>query len=435
MYSRTKEGGVTVEKTRWLRLDNAAKIYPAARRRDWSSLYRLSVTLSERIDVQTLQSALNVTVKRFPSIAARLRKGVFWYYIEELQEAPAVRPDCSYPMTKMSAQETRRCAFRVLYHENRIAVELFHSLTDGSGALVFLKTLTAEYLHQRYGVDIPAEHGVLDRQEPPREAELEDSFLKYAGPISDRGKEQNSWQLGGTLETDGFLHVTCLELSTRKVLDKSHEYGVTATNFLAAVMLMALQKLQQEQVPDIRRRRPIRLQIPVNLRRLFPSTTLRNFAMYTTPELLPRLGEYSFGEICQVVRGCMDSRITAKQMSMVIAANVSSERILAVKLMPLFLKNIVMRLIFDAVGEKKSCLSISNLGAVRLPEAMKPYVEAFDFILGVQAEYPSNCGVVSFGDRLRVNFIRNVREPALEKAFFQVLQTLGLEATVQSNQR
>ncbi len=423
------------ERTRWLRLDNAAKIYPAARRRDWSSLYRLSVTLKERIDVQTLQSALDVTVKRFPSIAARLRKGVFWYYIEELPCAPAVRPDCSYPMTKMSASEARRCAFRVLYHENRIAIELFHVLTDGSGALIFLKTLVAEYLEQKHRLSIPAEHGVLDRREPPREEELEDSFQKYAGPIRDRGREKNSWQLGGTLETDGFLHVTCMELSTAQLLEKSHAFGVTATNFLAAALMAALQKLQQTQVPDIRRRKPIRLQIPVNLRRLFPSSTLRNFAMYTIPELLPRLGEYSFQEICQVVRHCMGLRITPKQMSMVIAANVSSERILAVKLMPLFLKNFVMRLIYDAVGEKKNCLSISNLGAVRLPEEMKPYVDSFDFILGVQAAYPNNCGVVSFGDKVHVNFIRNVREPALEQAFFAVLQELGLAVTVQSNQR
>ena len=419
---------------RWLRLDNAAKIYPAARRRDWSSLFRLSVTLKERVDVPYLQSALDVTVKRFPSIAARLRKGVFWYYIEELRQAPRVRPDLSYPMTKMPVGETRRCAFRVLCYENRIALEIFHSLTDGSGALVFLKTLLAEYLHQRHGICIPAEQGVLDRREPPREEELEDSFQKYAGPISADRRALNAWHLSGTLETDGFQHVTCLQLSVRQLLEKAHEYGVSATTFLAAVMMDSLQTLQRSQVPDRRHRKPIRLLIPVNLRRLFPSKTLRNFAMYATPELLPRLGDYSFEEICQVVRHCMGSQITAKRMSMMIAANVSSERILAVKLMPLFIKNFVMRLIFDAVGERKTCLSISNLGAVKLPEVMAPYIDCFDFILGVQATSPYNCGVISFGDQLRINFIRNVKEPALEARFCQTLQALGLTPTVQSNQ-
>lgn len=419
---------------RWLRLDNAAKIYPAARRRNWSSLFRLSVTLNERVDVQTLQSALDVTVKRFPSIAARLRKGVFWYYIEQLHRAPQVRPDFSYPMTKMPAKETRRCAFRVLYYENRIALEIFHSLTDGNGALVFLKTLLAEYLRQRHGIDIPATDGVLDTLEEPKEEELEDSFQKYAGPISASRKELDSWHLGGTLETDGFLHVTNLQLSVKEILDKAHQYGVTATAFLASVMMYSIQELQRSRIPDRKRRKAIRLLIPVNLRSLFPSKTLRNFAMYATPEILPRLGDYSFEEICRIVRHCMGLQITPKRMSMMIAANVSSERILAVKLMPLFIKNFVMRLVFDAVGERKTCLSISNLGAVKLPKEMHPYIDRFDFILGVQATSPYNCGVVSFGDKLNINFIRNVKEAALESQYFQTLQNLGLEVTVQSNQ-
>lgn len=75
-------------KLRWLRLDNAAKIYPAARRRNWNNFFRLSATLDEAVDREVLQSALDVTVRRFPSIAVRLRRGAFWYYLEQLQKAP-----------------------------------------------------------------------------------------------------------------------------------------------------------------------------------------------------------------------------------------------------------------------------------------------------------------------------------------------------------
>jgi NRPS condensation-like uncharacterized protein len=131
---------------RWVKLDNAAKIYPAAMRKNWSNLFRQSVTLSEKVDVLVLQSALNVTVKRFPSIAARLRKGVFWYYLQQVESAPEIRPEYSYPLVFMDRQEMRTCAFRVIAYEDRIAVEYFHALTDGTGALIFLKSLTAEYL-------------------------------------------------------------------------------------------------------------------------------------------------------------------------------------------------------------------------------------------------------------------------------------------------
>ena len=150
---------------RWVRLDNAAKIYPAARRKNWSNLFRQSVTLTENIDVRVLQNALDVTVKRFPSIAARLRKGAFWYYLQQVESAPQISEEHSCPLVFMDREEMRKCAFRVIAYKNRIAVEYFHSLTDGNGALVFLKSLTAEYLEQKYRVSIPFENGVLDRRE------------------------------------------------------------------------------------------------------------------------------------------------------------------------------------------------------------------------------------------------------------------------------
>ena len=420
-------------KLRWLRLDNAAKIYPAARRQNWSNVFRLSATLKEPVDIGALQSALDVTVRRFPSIATRLRRGVFWYYLQQLSAAPTVRRESSYPLTRMSRREIRQCAFRVLVFHNRIAIELFHSLTDGNGALIFLKSLVAEYLQQKHGIHIPAEQGVLGRLEEPSEAELEDSFQKYGGTLQASRREKDAFHLTGIPEEDGFLHLTSFQIPVQAALEKAHAHGVSLTAFLCAAMMLALQTLQQKKVPEQKRRKAIKVLVPVNLRRLFPSKTLRNFAMYTTPEILPRLGQYSFDEICRIVHHRMGMDITPKHMSMMIATNVSSERILAVKLMPLFIKNIIMKTIFNAVGERKSCLSLSNLGAVKLPEEMMPYVERMDFILGVQATSPYNCGVLSFGDTLYINFIRNTRQPELEAQFHAVLRDMGLPVQVQSN--
>ncbi|MBR5313872.1 MAG: hypothetical protein IKU45_00480, partial [Clostridia bacterium] len=218
-----------------------------------------------------------------------------------------------------------------------------------------------------------------------------------------------------------------------QVLEKAHEKKVSLTVYLCAVMMMALQELQKEKVPNINKRKPVKVLIPVNLRNLFPSKTLRNFALYTTPEILTRLGEYDFDEICKIIVHTMGNEITQKQMSMKIAANVNSERLMAVRVMPLFIKNIVMKAIFDTVGECKSCLSLSNLGNVKIPDIMKDYVERFDFILGVQASAPYNCGVLSYGNTLYVNFIRDIKEPELEYYFHKVLKDMGIDSTVQSN--
>ena len=422
-------------KLRWMRLDNAAKIYPASRSKSWSNVFRLSATLTEKVDEEILRSALDVTVRRFPSIASRLRRGVFWYYLQQIDRAPELSKEYSYPVPHMVYREIRRCGFRVIVHDRRIAVEFFHSLTDGNGGLIFLKSLVAEYLQQRYGVRIPAQHGVLGRLEPPREEELEDSFSKYAGNVNASRKETDAWFPNGTQDPDGYLDLTCFTLEASQVLEKAHAYKVSATTFLTAAMMAALQELQKAQVPDRRRRKAIKVLVPVDLRRIYPSSSLRNFVLYSTPEIDPRLGEYSFPEICKVVHHQIGLDLDPKRMSTKIAVNVSAERMLIVKLLPLPLKDLVMKAVFNAVGERKSCLSLSNLGRVDLPEEMVPYVERLDFILGTQATRPHNCGVLTYGGKVYLNFIRDILEPDLEACFFRVLRDMGLEVQVQSNQR
>lgn len=418
---------------RWVKLDNAAKIYPAARRKNWSNLFRQSVTLREEVDVDVLRQALDVTVKRFPSIAARLRKGAFWYYLQQVAAAPEIREEYSYPLVHMGNREMRQCALRVIVYHDRIAVEFFHALTDGSGALVFLKNLVAEYLEQKHGISIPCEYGILDRTMPPQEEELEDCFPKYAGPVAASRKDTNAWHMYGTPQQDGFLHLTCFQVPVKEVLEAAHRHNATLTVFMSAVMMQALYNLQQEKTPAWRQLKRIKLLIPINLRNIFPSTTLRNFAMYTIPELDPRLGAYSFPEICRIIQHTMGLEFTPKHMSQVIATNVNDERNPLVRLIPLPLKNAVMKAIFDSVGEKKSCLSLSNLGQIQVPDVMADYIRRFDFILGVQAAAPYNCGMLSFGDTVYINFIRNIQEPELERHFYAVLQEMDIPVTVESN--
>lgn len=421
-------------KLRWMRLDNAAKIYPAARRRNWSNVFRLSATMSEDVDREVLQSALDVTVRRFPSIAARLRRGVFWYYLEQIPQAPEIRQEMSYPLARMSKRDIRKCAFRVIVYNRRIAVEFFHALTDGNGALVFLKSLLAEYVQQKYGIHVSNEKGVLARLEEPSPEEMEDSFLKFAGDFPASRKENTAWHFRGTPEPDGFLNLTCFRLNVADVIEKAHSYGVSLTAFLVAAMMQALMNWQQEVVHRRRSRKPIKVLIPVNLRKLFPSRTLRNFVYYTTPELDPRLGSYSFKEICSIVHHKMGMDINPKIMASKFATNVRDEQSPFLKIVPLFLKNIVMKAVFDVVGECKSCLSMSNLGAVDLPDEMKPYVERFDFIIGPQAKFPHNCGVLSYNGTLCINMIRKIKESGLEAHFFRVLQQQGLHVLAESNQ-
>lgn len=420
---------------RRLRLDNAAKIYPAAKRRHWSNLFRQSVTLSEDVDVSILKEALAFTVPRFPSIAVRLRRGAFWFYLEELEEAPSIERDRSCPCTPMRASQLRRCAFRVLVYGKRIAVEFFHALTDGNGALIFLKTLTAEYLRRRYGIAIPCEEGVLDLLVPPDEGELEDSYLRFAGEVTRSRREALAYRLRGTMETDRYNDLITGLLPAEQVVEAAHRYGVSVTVYLTAALLYVLQDMQKEDVKKRSRRRPIKVLVPVNLRSFFDSHSLRNFVYFVTPGLDPRMGDYSFEELCKSVHHQLGVAVTKKEMSARITTNVRSEQNPVLKVMPLFIKNLSMKLIYNAVGEKTATINLSNLGAVKLPDAMRPYVTRFDFILGPQATTVVTCGTLSYDGTMTVNFLRTIEETELERRFFRFLRGEGLIAKLESNQR
>ena len=420
---------------RWMKLDNAAKIYPAAKRRNWNNFFRISATLTEPVDVAVLRSALDVTARRFPSIAVRLRRGMFWYYLEQIPHSPAIQEEKSCPLAHVPFHEVRQCAFRVLVYHNRFAVEFFHALTDGTGGLTFFKTLLAEYLSQKYGLTIPAGDGVLGRLEEPDAEELEDSFLRYAGNVKASRKEATAWHLTGTPEKDGFKDLVTLMIPAPALKECAKAHGVTVTELLCAAMMQAICQLQAEKVPQRSRRKPVKVLLPVNLRNLFPSKTLRNFASYITPEVDPRMGDYTFDEICAAVHHRMGLENNPQTMRAKFAANVASEQSPLLRVMPLFIKNLAMKAVFDTVGECKSCLCLSNLGVVRLPEVMAPYVARMDFIIGVQAKAPHNCGVLTWNDTVYINCIRSIREPELELHFYRVLHQLGLPVKVESNQR
>ena len=423
-------------KLRWMHLDNAAKIYPAAATRRWANLFRLSATLIEDVDRDVLQSALDVTVRRFPSIAVRLCRGVFWYYLEEIPRAPQVRDDYTYPLVRMPFDDRNTCAFRVLVYKRRIAVEFFHSLTDGNGGLVFLKTLVAEYISQKYGIEIPAERGVLDRLEPPHDDEIRDLFPESCAPVGsgDRYKT-DAYRLLGEYEPDGFCHNVTFIIDSNALREKSRELGVTVTAYMAAAFTMACIKLQNDDCPNIVKQKEVKVQLPVDLRRIFGGQTLRNFAYFTTPSIDPRLGEYTFEEVADIIARFMHLDITKKSMSAKIQPNVKDEQNPVLKITPLFLKDIVMKIVFSLVGERTSTMSLSNLGVVDIPDVMRPYIDHFDFVLGPQSTAPYNAGMLTYGGTARLNVIRNIKEPRLERALYEVLRSRGVKVKVESNFR
>lgn len=419
---------------RWMRLDNAALIFPAIRQRHWVNVFRVSATLTEPVDPSLLQQAVTDLMPRFPSMYVRLRPGLFWYYLEELPAPPTVREDYAFPLTLMQAKELRSCCLRVMYFHDRIAVEFFHSLTDGTGGMVYLKTLTARYLFLKHGVEIPAESGVLDWREPPRDEELEDSFVRHTNGVPLNDREPNALRLRGSCEPN-FLYLTTGVIPTQALLDAAHRCGSTITVFLAAVMEESILRMQEERCPVRKRRKPVKVTVPINLRRLYGSKTLRNFVLTLNPGVDPRMGDYRLDELCKVMAAQLAAEGTAQQMAGRIAANVTPQQLILIKAVPLPLKSFIMRMVYNRRGESKGCINLSNLGPVRVPAEMEPRVRRMEFIIGTQRSYPNNCSVASYGGVTYINMIRNIRESELERRFFSRLVELGVPVSIESNQK
>lgn len=418
-----------------MKLDNAAKIYPAAKKRNWKALFRLSADLSEEIEPAILEEALTSTLARFPGFALKLKRGLFWYYLEHNEGQPDLRQDEAYPCAHMNFEENKGFMFRVLYYKHRIAVEIFHALTDGTGGLCFLKTLVAEYLRLKYGADIPRDNEILDCCAIPAPDETEDAYLKFAKNIKRTRREPNAYFIKGTKESDGFNNVTTGMIPVGEVIARAKEKNVSLTDYITAALIMAVDKLQRKAVKNEKRMKPVKICIPINLRRFYPTNTMRNFASYVNPGIDPKYGTYSFEEVLTAVHHYMRSEVTEKLLGAKISTNVRSESMRVLRVTPLFIKNIAMKLTFNLVGDRKSSTSISNLGNVKLPPQMAAYVTRMDFILGPLSRNRIVCGALSYNGTLMLNFVRTIKENTLEREFFRYLVKLGVPVKIESNQR
>ena len=423
------------ENKRWMKLDNAAKIYPAAKSRNWTALFRLSALLTEPVDPMLLARAQQSTLRRFPGFALRLRHGFFWYYLEHNEGAPIIQRDVANPCVRMDLRENDGFMFRVRYYGRRIALEVFHVLADGTGGFCFLKTLVAEYLKLRYGAEIPRDAQILDCSEQPRPDELEDSYLKYARRVSRSRREADSYRIVGTDEERNFMNIVTGVAPADRVLACAKAQGVTLTEFLTGVLIQSICRIQRQDHSRRRRNQPVKICIPINLRRFYPTNTMRNFASYVNVGIEPRYGEYTLAETCKAVHFAMGLEVTEKMLNAKIAANVNTERNAALRATPLFLKKPAMKFAFRLKGDRKSSSTISNLGRTELPPEMARYVERLDFMLGSLCQNRVTCACVSYRNQLVINFTRAIRESAVERNFFTALVKLGIPVRIESNQR
>lgn len=331
----------------------------------------------------------------------------------------------------MPFKANNRYLIRIYYHERRIALEAHHSLGDGTGGMCVLQTMTAVYL-RLLGYKISNGGFVLDVDGEPDPEELEDAYMRYANAqVRPPRPGEKAYRVRGTKEPFYTLNIIDGIMSVKQVMAVAAKYNATITEYLNSVLLYAL--LQKQEHSWHRRLLPVKIAMPVNLRRFFPSKTLRNFITMVYPSIDPRLGEYTFDEIVIHVRNYMRYYINEKFLRGDITTNAATQRHPLIRIVPLFIKDFTVRLFYTKVQDKNSSAGLTNMGALRVPEDMKPYIERFDIYMGQPFSSRTNCAIASFEDTLTINFASSIKEADVERYFFRKLVQDGIHIKIESN--
>ncbi|MGI6608507.1 MAG: hypothetical protein ACOX1F_05980 [Erysipelotrichaceae bacterium] len=416
----------------WYRLDTAALLFPAVMNKNWSNAFRLEATVNHEVDPFVLQKAVDDLKSRFPSFYVGLRAGFFWCYLQQMEGTPEVMSDFAYPLTFMSFRELKNSCIRILYYKNRIAVELFHAITDGTGGNVYFCSLLARYLEIKFDIEIGKSPFVVNHDEPVSDEELEDSFHKHTNNYPASRKEAASYQLKGTRSKNDYFTLITGIIETKKLKEISKDYNCTVTVFLTAVMIESIIEIQKKKrLPQLQKH--VKVTIPVNLRKLFGSKTVRNFVLPVNVGVNPKKGDYSLKELCISVSSQFSYEITPQNMASRIAANVNPQKNIILQAAPLPIKRLVLGFVYHKSGVLTSCLNISNLGVITLPKEMDPFIKRIEFIISPQKNNINNCSVSSYKNHTYININRNIVESELERIFFSRLVELGLPVTIECN--
>ncbi len=404
----------------WLRLDNVAKIYPAIKDRELTSVFRVSVELKERIKAKQFLEAVNALEERFPYYKVKLKTGFFWYYLEPGNLPIPVVPDHGMPCRAFDKQEL---LFRVLAKENMISIEFSHILTDGTGALEFLKKLLLIYFEKCF-LNLSPGLSFHDPEEMPLKEEYEDAYKRYFKKINVRPlKMPRAFHVPFRLKESPRFDVLTAIVSLEDILKKAKEHEVSLTVYLTAVYLHSLQLIYEQQTSFRKRtaNKIVRIEVPVNLRRIFPSRTMRNFSLYVMPGIDLRLGHYTFEEIIQIVYHQMQLETDKKLISKMISRNVSREKNPFIRVVPLIIKSFIVSKLYN-LGTKQYSGVVTNMGKIDIGPEINELINQFIFIPPPPNKILKvNCAVAGFGNKLALTFGNITTSKELERQFLTFL--------------
>ncbi len=409
----------------WFPLDDAAKIYPLSMEHGRMSVFRISVYLKAPIIPELLQMALNFTIKRFPSFATTLKKGFFWHYLDTAKRRFCAEPESDIPCRPLKVSLSGSQSFRVLYFGNRISLEFFHVLTDGTGALTFLKVLTAEYL-RLCGVNFIPDENLWDINDTPHSEEFENTFARIPKSANASGfMDKPALQMNGKLTATRPCRVLHFKMNTSELKAAAAKYDASITAYLLAAMFLSAKAATDEINGELS------FQLPVNMRKYYPSKTVKNFSMYCGI----RLPINTVDRIENII-GEIKSQIEAKTAKPVMSEMITSADKLVnmLKWIPLAVKQPVAKKVYGFLGDNIFTSTLSNMGVVNMPKELSEQIDSMDFVLGTAITNRLDCSLISINDTATFSIYKITADPSFEEKMYGILCRDGITVTAEGSE-
>lgn len=413
---------------KWYKVDNVAKVFLATHSARDTRTLRVSCTLTEDINPDILQEALEKTIVARSLFQVRIRRGFFWNYIETTDTKPLVKEENDRPCPVLYGKNYKGILhYSVTYYHSRINLEVFHALTDGAGALEFLNILVLNYLKLLYpdrfnGIDMGKNGSEAEREEDGFERFRSNSGNGKSIPVA---KVKKAYHMRGMKLPYNQLQFFEVSMSGNRVRELAKSLGVGISGLLGATLMMALYK----DMPLIMRKMPVTISMPVNLRNYYPSDTSRNFFnsisishVFTGDETVEELAmEYE-----QKMKKCLEPDTIRQNMN-----NYQKlEHLFFVRMVPLALKQPVVKL-FSKKEKRSVSAVISNLGQMKLPDKMKEYVQGYSALCSHSGLFIT---VLSYGDTMSFGITSGYRNTGVIKDFVRTFSKKGIEVTVNGSE-
>ena len=411
----------------WRRLDNSAKIFPIASSKKYSSVFRLSAVLKEKIDPKILKTSVELVLKNLSSFKVKLKKGLFWYYFEENHKKIIIEKEKNYPCKYIDPKTNNDYLFKVTYFENKINLDIFHSLTDGNSGIIFLREIVYTYIELSH----PKDFNKKLRIERKLSNNTEDDYLKNYNKKSKNAKGgKKAYILKGKklpLSAIGVIHVN---INLEQLKTKAKEKGVTITQYLTACIIYAIYNSNYKKYNG---KKPIKVCIPVDLKKYFKSETVSNFFSYINVQTDMNKKELlNFDNLLKFVHDDFNKRLTKEEISKTMSANVKLGNNFFIKSIPLFLKLIIVKLSYMEI-RRYTTTTFSNIGRVGIIGEYQKYIDKFLMLIAPESVEKIKCSSCSFENNLVLTFTSSLKEVDVEKELCKKLKEEGIDIYVEGN--